>query len=264
MGTARWISCGTSSGGTVIAWRMNGMSLIRAVCFFGIVGGCAGPPGHARDWTLALLPYGDGSAALIWQDTSTNYWSTGVLAYWPISSFTVWDNFPLLPSSRLIDTAWRIKAAGDFNRDGRPDLVWQHETDGRIAIWFMKGNVQISGVPLGPGQVADTDWKIVGGGDFNGDGWRDLVWQHQADGRIAVWKMMQGTVLVEGDVIGQVADLNWKIGAVGDINGDNRTDLIWHHRVSGHVAVWLMDGTTVTSGEVIGYADSTWHLVGPR
>jgi hypothetical protein len=88
----------------------------------------------------------------------------------------------------------------DFNQDGSPDLVWQHDSNGQIAIWFMDGPTMRAGVPLGPGQVEDLGWKIVGSGDFNRDGWQDLAWQHQGDGRISVWKM-RGSALVEGDLM---------------------------------------------------------------
>jgi hypothetical protein len=110
------------------------------------------------------------------------------------------------------------------------------------------------------------NWKIAGSGDFNGDGWPDIVWQHQTGGQIAVWKM-NGATLMEGALVspGQVSDLDWKIRAVGDINGDNTPDFIWQHRTDGRVAAWLMHGTTLISGVVIAQvADTNWEIVGPR
>jgi hypothetical protein len=106
----------------------------------------------------------------------------------------------------------------------------------------------------------------VGASDFNRDGHADLLWQHQTDGRIAVWKM-QGTTLTDGHLISpaQVSDLDWKIRAVGDINGDDMPDLIWRNRVTGDVSVWLMNGTTLVSGVVIrNVPDTNWDIVGPR
>jgi hypothetical protein len=114
--------------------------------------------------------------------------------------------------------------------------------------------------------VIDVNWTIVGTGDFNRDGWPDLVWQHQTDGRIAVWKM-HGTTLVAGDLLspGPIVDTDWKIRAVGDINGDDMPDLIWQHATTGEVVAWLMNGTTMMSSVVIGLVpDTNWRIVGPR
>ena len=33
---------------------------------------------------------------------------------------------------------WKIAGVGDFNGDGKPDLVWQHK-DGWLALWYMDG-----------------------------------------------------------------------------------------------------------------------------
>lgn len=241
---------------------MRGLTRLQGDYFYRDIG----PYWRDLSWQVAAVAdmNRDGGPDLLYQNART-----GALEFAQMHLFAglveLWSEIPLSPA-RVSDTAWKIKSVGDFNRDGHADLVWQHEIDGRIAIWFMNRYVQYSGEPLGPGQVPDIQWKIVGSGDFNGDGWRDLVWQHQANGRIAVWKM-QGTVLLDGDLIvpGQVADLDWKIRAVGDIDGDNWPDLIWHHRVTGDVATWLMNGTTKVSGIVFGHApDTNWQLVGPR
>ena len=33
---------------------------------------------------------------------------------------------------------WKIVGVGDFNGDGKPDLVWQHK-DGWLSLWYMNG-----------------------------------------------------------------------------------------------------------------------------
>jgi hypothetical protein len=43
-----------------------------------------------------------------------------------------------------------------------PDLIWQHTTDGRVAVWFMDGLTLVDGRLLTPPQVPDTNWHIVG------------------------------------------------------------------------------------------------------
>jgi hypothetical protein len=61
----------------------------------------------------------------------------------------------------------------------------------------MNGTRLVSGTLLAPNTVADTNWKIVGAGDFNNDHKTDLEWQNQSTGHLSVW-FMDGTRLVEG------------------------------------------------------------------
>ena len=55
--------------------------------------------------------------------------------------------------------SWQIKGSGDFNGDGKSDIVWQHDS-GLPAIWTMDGLNFISGGAAGsfnPG----SDWHII-------------------------------------------------------------------------------------------------------
>jgi hypothetical protein len=55
--------------------------------------------------------------------------------------------------------SWQIKGSGDFNGDGKSDILWQY-TDGTPAIWLMNGlNLVSAGVAgsFNPG----TDWHII-------------------------------------------------------------------------------------------------------
>jgi hypothetical protein len=133
----------------------------------------------------------------------------------------------------------------DLNHDGRLDLLWQHQSDGRLATWTMDGSRQLTGTLLTPPAVEDTNWKIAGTGDLDGDGFADIVWQNVADGRVAAW-LMEDLTLREGSLLSipQVTDLNWRIATVGDFNGDGRADLVWQNQ-GVTLAVWIMDGLRV-------------------
>lgn len=54
----------------------------------------------------------------------------------------------------------------------------------------------------------DTSWTIVGHGDFNRDGYGDLLWYHTS-GSLAVW-LLQGTTVRRTSRIG-VVDPGWTI-----------------------------------------------------
>jgi hypothetical protein len=152
----------------------------------------------------------------------------------------------------------------DFNGDGRVDLLWYHQGNGRLATWLLAGTTMTSGADIGPGQVTDLDWRPAGAGDVDGDGRTDVVWQNVADGRVSVW-ILDGLALQAGHVVGQVADLQWRIRAVGDMDGDGRADLIWQHEGNGALAVWRMNGTAAPVGTLLGpgqVADLNWTIAG--
>src|SRR4029079_7824721 len=90
---------------------------------------------------------------------------------------------------------WRIVASGDFNRDGQTDIVWQHRSSRAARIWYMDeaGTTPSEVVPLA--SMGDADWRIVGSGDFNGDGETDVVWQNHISGaaRVALMDGVGGT-----------------------------------------------------------------------
>jgi PKD domain-containing protein/VCBS repeat protein len=202
----------------------------------------------------------DGYPDIVWQHATD-----GRLRFWGTNDVRTTIERPFSPDA-VRDTRWKIKAVADFNQDGKPDLVWQHEADGRIAVWFMNQASVLTVGFLGPGQLTDVDWKIVGTGDFNRDGWADLVWQHQRDGRLAVWHM-HGTAVVATGLIspGRIFDLDWRIRGIVDVNGDDMPDVLWQHGVTGDVAAWVMNGTTLMWPVRIGrMADTNWHIVGPR
>ena len=203
---------------------------------------------------------GDGHPDLVWQ-----HQTTGDIAAWMMNG-TAAISMTLLTPNKVADTNWKIVGVADLNGDGHADLVWQHQTTGDIAAWMMNGTAAISMTLLTPSQVADTNWKIVGVADLNGDGHADLVWQHQTTGDIAAW-MMNGTAAISMTLLtpSQVADTNWKIVGVADLNGDGHADLVWQHQTTGDIAAWMMNGTAAISMTLLTpsqVADTNWKIVG--
>ena len=54
--------------------------------------------------------------------------------------------------------SWHAVGTGDFNGDGKADILWQN-TDGTPAMWLMDGTSVISGGNVGadPG----SNWHVV-------------------------------------------------------------------------------------------------------
>ena len=83
-----------------------------------------------------------------------------------------------------------IISVGDFNHDGRSDILWQNSS-GEAAIWEVNGTTAIAAVSLGnPG----PDWHIMGTGYYNHDGRSDILWQNSS-GEVVIWEM-NGTMLI--------------------------------------------------------------------
>jgi hypothetical protein len=85
------------------------------------------------------------------------------------------------------DFGWAAVTMGDFNGDGRPDIVWRHSRTGANRIWYMDGHRKTGADALDT--EADLAWQIVGTGDFNGDGKTDILWRNCETGALRIWYM---------------------------------------------------------------------------
>jgi hypothetical protein len=103
------------------------------------------------------------------------------------------------------DLTWKIEGVGDFNGDGKADLIWRNIAvtgldAGKNAVWMMNsvqttftnGVVTKAELPFLSGNIislstADQNWQMRGSGDFNGDGKSELLWQNKVTGENAAW-----------------------------------------------------------------------------
>ena len=85
--------------------------------------------------------------------------------------------------------SWHVKGVGDFDGDGKSDIIWQHD-NGTAAMWLMDGTTPRSSARSARSTRVPS-WHIKGTGDFNGDGKSDILWQHD-NGTAAMW-LMDGT-----------------------------------------------------------------------
>jgi hypothetical protein len=110
------------------------------------------------------------------------------------------------------------------------------------------------------------DWEIVGTGDSNRDGERDIFWQQRSTGTLAVW-WMNGTTIAGASLLSASPDPKWRVVAVADLDGDAYSDLVFQHTDNRMTAAWYLQRETVRFGLMLNpstVVDPEWKMVGPR
>jgi C1A family cysteine protease len=162
----------------------------------------------------------------------------------------------------VADLHWQIAGTGDFNGDGKVDILWRYYGSGGYNyVWSMNG-VTCTGGAMLP-SVTDMNWQIVGTGDFNGDGKVDILWRYYgAGGYNYVW-YMDGATCAGGAFLPSVTDLKYQIVGTGDFNGDGKVDILWrYYGAGGYNAVWYLNGVTYIGAESLtSVLDLNWRIV---
>ena len=239
-----------ASTGAIAAWFMQGAQGVGGATF------SLTPP-----IDYALVGTGDfsgnGNISLVLQSRTTNQ-----VVFW----YTDGTNNAAIPGGNFLnvtpDAGWKVVGIGDFNNDGKSDLVFQNQTTGRIAVWFISGASVQGGVLLPYSPAAG--WTVAGVGDFNADGFPDIAFQKQTTGQIALW-YMNGTTYVGGTLLSTIPAPGWKVVGVGDYNRDGSADLLLQNQAANQSMVWYLRGGVQVGSDPLGIAPtSDWKLVGPR
>jgi hypothetical protein len=206
---------------------------------------------------LSGRPVPDQRPSVFWYNSTT-----GQVRTWVMGGASVLDSHAVTIDG-VADTHWKVVATGDLNGDGHADILWRHDTEGWLAVWLLRYQDVIGTEYLSINRQLDPRWKVAAIGDINGDGFGDIIWQHD-DGWLAVWQM-RGTQVVWTTFLDtpRVADPRWKIVAATDLNGDRRADLIWREQTEGWIAAWFLQGTKVIWTTYLSQnrvADMNWEL----
>ena len=193
---------------------------------------------------------GDGRDDILWRDDSGSVktWSSTASG-----SFTANDALASYP----VPKDWMIVGTGDFNGDGRDDILWR-SSDGAVGIWT--GNPVGDFTPrTGSVRGAPRDWHIVTTGDFDKDGFADIVWRNN-DGTVGTWSgSASGDFVVRPGTWSITRD--WLVVGAGDFNGDGIDDLLWRN-ADGSVGDWLgqVGGGFTINRANIQPAPNAWHI----
>ncbi|KJU82894.1 hypothetical protein MBAV_004911, partial [Candidatus Magnetobacterium bavaricum] len=69
-------------------------------------------------------------------------------------------------------------------------------------------------------------------------------------GDVAAW-LLNGTTITTGNYLAKGIPGNWQVVAIGDLNGDHKSDIVWQGTTTGDIAAWLMNGMTINSGNYL-------------
>jgi hypothetical protein len=96
---------------------------------------------------------GDGRADILWRN-----FATGENYLYPMAGLAIRSTEGYLRT--VADQTWRVVAVGDFNGDGRADILWRNDTSGENYLYFMGGtSIVAEGYTR---TVADQQWKVMG------------------------------------------------------------------------------------------------------
>lgn len=121
---------------------------------------------------------------------------------------------------------------------------------GSIALWNNGESAETVYLNL---TALSNDWKIVGVGDFDGSGRRDILWRNTATGDNVIWP--NGTNA--GYYITSLAT-GWNVAGIGDFNGNGKSDILWRDG-SGNNVIWT---DTVSPGFWTTAAATNWQVAG--
>ena len=108
----------------------------------------------------------------------------------------------------LADPNWKVAGTGDYDGDGKSDLLWRNDVTGENYLWFMNGTALASSGALLT--LSDLNWKVAGTGDYDGNATADIVWRNSSTGEVYVW-LMNGTTIASHGSTFILADPNWEI-----------------------------------------------------
>jgi FG-GAP-like repeat len=174
---------------------------------------------------------------------------------------------------------FKIVAVGDFNHDGKPDLVLQDDSYA-TAFWYMDGATETSSRWLAPALA--PYWYVVGTGDFNHDGNTDIVIQYRRandymDGWVGVWYLDSNQGFLGAAYLNPASpgDPKYQVVSVADFNNDGYPDIMFQYKQpntdGGALLIWYLKDSNpnISDGIMKSYnyipADpGVFNVMGPR
>ncbi|MFO1474716.1 MAG: VCBS repeat-containing protein [Lysobacterales bacterium] len=99
---------------------------------------------------------------------------------------------------------WKVAGSGDYNGDGKSDILWRNATTGADSIWLSANSATKQAVAT----ISDTTWQVAGSGDYTGDGRADILWRNSVTGANSLWPSANQSLK---QVLTAQPDLAWSV-----------------------------------------------------
>ena len=166
-----------TSTGDVVMWFMNGTTVTSSVTVYSAL---------PLAWTTSGTGdfNGDGKGDILWRNTST-----GDVYIWEMNGSTAVTSGTV---DAGLSSVWQIIGRpGDFDGDGKSDVLLQNTSTKDVSIWLMNGlTIKSVGTP----KAAFTGYELIGVGDFDGNGKADIMWRNTSTEDLQTWRM-NGTAI---------------------------------------------------------------------
>ncbi len=159
-----------------------------------------------------------------------------------IGSFEAWEvqwglarNWPQFSVLRLEPRGEPIE--GDFDGDGRDDILWYRSGPGAEHLWSGRADRSFD---VGSGPSASGTYRPVSG-DFDGDTRDDVFWYGPGAGRDHIWTARADLTFASTPT--SVAGVYVPI--VGDFDLNSRDDVFWYVPGGGYVWYEVPAGVSI-------------------
>ncbi|MFH0908762.1 MAG: VCBS repeat-containing protein [bacterium] len=162
---------------------------------------------------------------------------------------------------------FHLVASSDLDGDGFEDLVFEQGDSGlHVAAFMQYGEVVNAAFIFSGGESNIAPWHVVAGGDFDADGFGELVLQDDDSGIYAIAFMDGADIFISEFLFGgEALDVSpWRVAAGGDLDGDGNADLVFKYGKADIYAIGFMDGSFMVNSAYFMDAEtdiSPWKLV---
>jgi hypothetical protein len=197
---------------------------------------------------------GDGNADVLWRNAAT-----GENYLYPMNGTAILGGEGYLRT--VAELNWNVAGIGDFDGDGKADVLWRNASSGENYLYFLNGTTIANEGYIRT--VADQNWQVAGVGDFDGDAKDDILWRNGSTGENYLYPMNGLAIKPTEGYLRTVADFDWNVARIGDFDGDGRADVLWRNAVTGENYVYLMNATAIAGeGFIRTVADPDWQVAG--